>query len=375
MIFSLEALDAANGDCLFLHFGPWEDPQLIIIDGGPQFTGRSTFTTAIEPRLEEMSDLLGVPLPLPTELLMVSHIDDDHIGGVIKLLKRANGSSNPLVDIVGLWHNAFDDFLDTNQLAALAAFGRTTGNAAAAFDAHTLSAAAGVKQGLKVRDAAADIGLDVNAGTTSGFVASGDVITIGDLTLTIIGPRRAELEALQDTFDDENPNVASMTASDRRQALASFTDKSVANLASIVILAEQDGKTMLLTGDARGDKIIKGLEDAGLLTNGKITVDILKIPHHGSDHNVSTDFFRRVKAKNYVFSGDGSNGNPEAATIGMITTARRSAKYTMWFTHQLSHIEDFVDQDHANNNRKYDIAFRESGATSLWVDLAEALDY
>ena len=41
-------------------------------------------------------------------------------------------------------------------------------------------------------------------------------------------------------------------------ALAAYVDKSVPNLSSIVLLAEAKGKRMLLTGDARGDKILQG---------------------------------------------------------------------------------------------------------------------
>ena len=51
---------------------------------------------------------------------------------------------------------------------------------------------------------------------------------------------------------------------------------------------------MLLTGDARGDKILEGMELAGLLEkDGKRHVDILKVPHHGSDNNMETIFFKR----------------------------------------------------------------------------------
>lgn len=39
---------------------------------------------------------------------------------------------------------------------------------------------------------------------------------------------------------------------------------SVANLSSVVVLAAVGKKRMLLTGDARGDKILEGLELVGL---------------------------------------------------------------------------------------------------------------
>lgn len=35
MLFSLDVLRARKGDCLMLHYGPEDDPRLILIDGGP----------------------------------------------------------------------------------------------------------------------------------------------------------------------------------------------------------------------------------------------------------------------------------------------------------------------------------------------------
>jgi glyoxylase-like metal-dependent hydrolase (beta-lactamase superfamily II) len=374
-MFTLEALKANNGDCLLLHYGPPDAPRLIVIDGGPQATGPSIFDGVLKPRLKQIAELRGIDLPLPVELLMVSHTDDDHIGGVLKLLGQANTGTHPLVTLSAVWHNSFDDFLSTDQLAALAGFGNTSGSAVAAFDSHTLAAAAGVKQGLQVRDKVTALGITPNAGTAHGFVAAGDSFTTGGMTMTVLGPAKAELQALQTKFDAENPNLASMTAGERRVALAAFTDDSVANLSSIVVLAERNGKRMLLTGDARGDKILQGLNAAGLLADGAIEVDVLKVPHHGSDRNVSTDFFKSVVAKHYVFSGDGSHGNPDKATLAMLTEARKSKKYTMWFTFKLPHLTAFFEQDRANHTRNYVVEFRQGGATSLWVDLEEELTF
>jgi len=53
------------------------------------------------------------------------------------------------------------------------------------------------------------------------------------------------------------------------EALAAYVDKSVPNLSSLVVLAKAGGKTMLLTGDARGDKILEGLELVGALKKGE----------------------------------------------------------------------------------------------------------
>ena len=139
----------------------------------------------------------------------------------------------------------------------------------------------------------------------------------------MVGPMHDELAVLQKEHDKwlkANKDKIGVETT-----LAAFVDKSFTNLSSIVVLAEAEGKRMLLTGDARGDKVLGGLEMAGLLTTSGDTmhVDVLKVPHHGSaNNNIETIFFRRVTADHYVFSGDGEHGNPERETIEMLFEAR-----------------------------------------------------
>ena len=55
---------------------------------------------------------------------------------------------------------------------------------------------------------------------------------------------------------------------------------------SIVCLVKFGDKSILLTGDARGDKVLNGLTQANLFENGKLKIDILKVPRHGSARNL-----------------------------------------------------------------------------------------
>ncbi len=124
-------------------------------------------------------------------------------------------------------------------------------------------------------------------------------------------------------------------------ALAAYVDASVPNLSSIVALARFGDKKMLLTGDARGDRILAGLEAAGVLKPGKsFHVNVLKVPHHGSAHNVEPDFFKRITAEHYVFSGNGRHGNPERETIEMLLAARPRAKFQLHFTYPIEEIDE-----------------------------------
>ena len=81
MIFSLEALNAEQGDSLVLSWGDAAKPRHIVIDGGPN----GVWKKSLEPRLNQLRKGHGLDSEetLPLEMVMVSHIDDDHINGVL----------------------------------------------------------------------------------------------------------------------------------------------------------------------------------------------------------------------------------------------------------------------------------------------------
>ncbi|MCA8950253.1 MAG: hypothetical protein KDE27_12180, partial [Planctomycetes bacterium] len=95
------------------------------------------------------------------------------------------------------------------------------------------------------------------------------------------------------------------------------------NLASIMFLLESGGKSVLLTGDGHWQDVLHGLENAGRLdAEGRLHVDALKVPHHGSEHNTHPDFARAITAKRYVFCGNGSHENPDLDVISTYANSR-----------------------------------------------------
>lgn len=349
MILSLDVRRARKGDCLLLHYGTKEDPGLILIDGGPS----QVYTPQLKPRLAQIREEreLGADKPLVVDLLMVSHIDDDHINGILELTKElvtAADEKKPLpLKIRSLWHNSFDDIIGNNPAELLASVTASFGAAglhgdldSEGFDAHAAKVLASVAQGSKLRDDAKKLKLSVNKQFDGGLVMADkeDPLDFGKgLQFTVAGPMKAELLALQkehDAFLKKEENKKN------KAALASFTDTSVANLSSLVLLAEVDKKRILLTGDARGDKILEGLEQVNVLKpDGQMHVEILKVPHHGSDRNMEPIFFERVTADHYVFSGNGEHGNPERETLGMLLEARGNADFTVHLTYPIEVID------------------------------------
>lgn len=364
MIFSLDIRRAKKGDCLIVHYGSKADPGLVLIDGGPS----QVYTPHLKPRLAEIRKArgLGNDDSLPVDLLMVSHIDDDHINGILELtrdLVLALDAKAPLpVKVHSFWHNSFDDIIGNNPKELLASVTASFGAASLGgepdtegLDPDAAKVLASVGQGFRLRDDVKKLKLRLNPEFDGKLVmAQKKSLDMGKgLKVTVAGPMKDELVALQKEHDAFLKKKEKEKKS--KGALASFTDESAANLSSLVLLAEVGKKRILLTGDARGDKVLEGLELVGLLKKdgkSKMHVDIFKMPHHGSDRNIEPIVFQRITADHYVFSGNGEHGNPERETLQMLLNERGNEKFTIHLTYPIDEIDVGREKDWKNEQKK-----------------------
>jgi beta-lactamase superfamily II metal-dependent hydrolase len=372
MVFTLEALRAQHGDALLLHYGTAADPRLCIIDGGPG----AVYGDALRPRLMEIrghleqAGKLRPADPLPVDLIMVSHLDDDHIGGVLGLTGELlqNPQQRPWLTTKTIWNNTFADLADDKEGILL----RTQAPSHDA--AHVVS----VSQGRKLRADAELLGWTANVPFKQLVRApdkGGHLVKLdADTELLVIAPRSPQITALRKKWRTEMEKIRN-----RQKTVAEvveYLDRSPYNLSSIVCLARQKGRTMLLTGDARGDQVLKALDAAGVTEDGAVHVDILKLPHHGSIRNLKADFFRRITADHYVISGNGTHGNPETESLELVTGSRRDDRFAIHLTYDKG-AEDLERRIAAfrssRGRRRYTIAARPAPALSLKIDLADPL--
>jgi ribonuclease BN (tRNA processing enzyme) len=340
-----------------VHYGTKKSPRLAVVDGGPG----GVYADALKPRLMEIraERKLADDVALPIELMMVSHLDADHITGILELMRklrelRQEKKALPW-KVARFWHNAFDDLVtDTSNMLA------------------------SVGQGRELRDLVKFFGLDGNPPFKGIVKEPHEPIRFDGLELTVLGPDEQNLATLQKDWDKKVKELLAKAKAKAKAELADYVDKSVYNLSSIVVLAKADKKTMLLTGDGRGDFTLTALRKAGLLKEDKpFRVDLLKLPHHGSDRNVEQDYFDSIQAKHYVISADGRFTNPEVKTLEMISKSRKDDDFTIWLTNAPGDFADaavgaevakFFASD--RKKRKYRVEFRDSVALSVRVELA-----
>jgi beta-lactamase superfamily II metal-dependent hydrolase len=93
-------------------------------------------------------------------------------------------------------------------------------------------------------------------------------------------------------------------------------DQSPYNQSSIILLYEpEDGKKILFTGDATCASLIKMIEEYPDIKD----IDLLKVPHHGSKHNLSSVIIDTLKPKTSYISAKGTRKHPSSAIVNYLS--------------------------------------------------------
>lgn len=328
-LFTFEALRAREGTAFLVHYGSPGAFRHVLIDGG---TTR-TYAEVLRPRLDALRSG-GKPLPLT--LVVATQTDFQHLRGLTDLmddLQRQPPAAPPFA-IGAVWSNAFipgpvhlhPQLVERQRKARLVAGANALGVPVNA--PFTRMVAAPEAGAARVR---LDGGLSVTVlGPRVQWLRGFADVWLRDWrerVESLDDPRLAEALSGYDVIEDFADPRIELLASPREIADPATTvgdEQSAVNLGSIILMFELDGKRVLLTADARSDVVLGALAQAGYTDRrGSMDVDVLVVPHGGSDRNVSVDFFRRIRAASYVLSADGTHGNPEIRTFEMIFEARR----------------------------------------------------
>jgi beta-lactamase superfamily II metal-dependent hydrolase len=365
-MLTLRAVHAAFGDSIVLQVGSAAQPRYVLIDGGPKDVYKNDLEAVLRDIKAAGHDL---------DLVVLSHVDNDHVTGLLDYFAELEGElandTATLPRVNELWHNSFADTIGKGNDIQIQ-LQEVVGSAAAVMT-NAAKGLLAIGEGRQLRLRATQLGVPINAhakGKTMTVDAGLAPEKIDNLTLRIVGPSEAQLAALRTAWIKWLEKNKGKLKTDPQ--VAKMADRSIPNLSSIVLWAEADGKTLLLTGDARGDFVIEGLEDAGIKKKGKpLSMDVLKLPHHGSNRNVDQAFFRSLTAEHYVVSADGEYDNPDLDTLGWIAIAakERDQKVTIWITNETDATKEFRKQ-FKDSKFPYEIKVRAPAEHSIELPLS-----
>lgn len=387
-MFRIEMLPAAHGDSLWISYGEGGEVRNILIDGGMRYT---------------YDKLRQRILTLPQghrrlELLVITHVDADHIEGCIRLLQdEALG-----LEIGEIWFNGqpqldalpdpVDDQLGPEQgefLGALIrqyeeACGRPVWNTSFAGQAVMVPKAGD----LPSRDFAGLRLTVVSPGLDQLFALKDEWDTVieeagfepGDVDEAL--RRLAERDELaapdvlggaEEAGESEFDEASSGAVFDDQlgESEAAFgSDSSPANGSSIAVLAEWGGKRYLLSGDAYAPVMAASL-GRWLAGQGDaaetIDLELFKLPHHGSVANISAELLALLKCRRYLFSTSGKIfGHPHDRTIELVLDKHQArGKPQLYFNYRTGRTERWADAAD-QKARRYEAYF----PTGMSVELA-----
>ena len=353
MGIKFEFFEASNGDSILVST---DDKTNILIDGGVASTYRDKITYSL--------DKLNGNL----DLVVVTHIDTDHICGIIELLNDRSRRKK----ISKLWFNMASEkliFWEKDREV-----GSEHGNLLTKFidDNH-----------IPYKN---NIYFDKKDNNNNIFI-------IGSIQLTLISPNKDALLELRrkwtnnDIFKKCKGSKVEIGAKqipqDNRDidylynlyisGKIEFGKKDTySNTSSIAFILEHENKKFLFLGDADIGIINTSLKKLGYLNkdNERLRVEFVKLSHHGSKNNINEEFLNLVETNTFIILTNGKHPansdfkHPDKETIMLILKhSNRKENIKFIFNYPLPKTNKFPN--YIKDKKKY--KFR--------VDIQNILEY
>ncbi|WPR76268.1 ComEC/Rec2 family competence protein [Algoriphagus sp. NG3] len=280
-------LNVGCGDCIHVLFTDTEGQNRnILIDGGVE--NGDIYDKTLRKVIESIVKKGEV-----IDLWIITHIDDDHIGGILRLLKDDELFYKVDLSKTQFWYNYsnwdYDTGIRRNNLKS-------------------------VKQGVRLRDFLIENSL-VNQSITDQY----EIINLWGAKITILSPNQKAFSKLSAKWKKEEIKIREKSASSLKLAshndynirIEDFNidqeqeDSSVENGSSIAFLLEYKSEKMLLTADSHPNKIADTIQRIWI--GQKITLKYMQIPHHGSKYNTSKKLLDLIDCREFIISGDAYN--------------------------------------------------------------------
>ena len=317
--FRLTMHPGSDGDALSLRWGPPEAAHRAVID-----LGRSADYRALRPWLTNGDTI---------DLLVITHIDADHIEGAIPMSAEAQPPFVP----GDVWFNAYDQLREARERRQ---------------EHETLS----VLQGEKLSDAIERFRWPWNRAFRRGPVSTDSPegaapIDLNGLKITLLSPDDEALSALEKDWDKALKS-ASLRRGDKDEADAGpegleilsaldvpalarrpfKADRATPNGSSIAFLAQFGERSVLMGADAHPTVLAARLRALGYSAQNRLVLHLFKLPHHGSKANLSPELLSLIDCARFAISTDGSrHGFPDSEAIARILVADPQRKKTLYF--------------------------------------------
>ncbi len=299
----IQFLQAQHGDAFFLKLHRGENYGTVVVDGGPGINAR------LNPFIKEVEALEHI------DLMVLTHHDDDHIAGIKRYFEKHRNDES--LKVSNVWANCAPNIQINNSPNV------------SAQQAYTLSEVLNDLFEKELLVWRADI-------------VAGEVIEFPFCEIEIISPKdnvfnefQAQYKtmvgnAIEETLgvnvanelvnDDINTSLHELAKTEPKPPTLNKYNEA-ANMSSIAFIVRSDDMSALMLGDAYPQQICEYLYSKGYSKAMKLKVDFVKISHHGSERNTSSELLDLIDCNKFIISTNGGIGNskhPSRKTIARI---------------------------------------------------------
>jgi len=353
-LLKIKMYPAGNGDAFLI----CTDTTNILIDGGYA----SSFVQHIESDLKELNSANQ-----SLELVITTHIDSDHIGGILKFIGLNGTSSQPsIIPISNIWHNSLRSIttpiaepLNLEKNLRLFKSINDRGHPKNELDkksGEVISAQQGSTLARLIHEGGycwnnSDGTKNISKENFESFPITGGLIRVlspsQDSLNFLLNEWVKQLkkygfkgsitsgELIDDAFEfmlehmkDSNRKAPRTISATTRKKLYEIyqPDDSPTNKSSIATIIELNDIRILMLADAWAEDIIQSLQK--LKDEGhSMMFDAIKISHHGSYRNTSPELLALVDSSIYFVSSNGNkHGHPDIETL--IAIVDRSSTFS-----------------------------------------------
>ncbi|MCT4618359.1 MAG: MBL fold metallo-hydrolase [Marinisporobacter sp.] len=316
----LHILQAFHGDCIVIEtYDEYDNSFNILIDGGPL----QTYKTTLVKKLPKLNNI---------DLVILTHIDEDHIAGLIEYLSSSFSDDNTFDKII----------INAKNLARITSGTQITYSHGVLFEKKICEKHKNIKVITNITNKCC-----INLGLPSG------------IEIKILSPDKKGIDYLYEEWpncqldDEKNTQVSSNKntkfakdydisfeelAARSEKRPSSKSDKI--NGSSIAFSIKTKDFSGLFLGDAHAKVVIDGMDIH--FSTFPVSFDFVKLSHHGSKYNISKELLSRIDCNNFIISTNGGVGrakHPDRETIAKIVQNYSDRRVNLIFNYPLCEIE------------------------------------
>jgi len=300
MKYEYEILKLGDADAIFIRHYVNEKPYVVLIDAG-NVGDWETIKTHLNTHYNTNT----------INLAICTHPDKDHIGGFFGLLEDED------ISISEFWLIDPAKYLDENDIKHY----RTREGAMNAVrqifnkpndESQNLIDILVDRKDIKAKT--------VIAGTKHSILPLKVVAPIADYYGEVVKNMVVDYECAK-VYDDadttEYDEAEQISVDTAKSSIDTCNDDpSPYNQSSIVLLYEpESGKKVLFTGDTSRASLVQMTKDYPEIKN----IDLLKVPHHGSKHNLNSAIIDILQPKTSYVSARGCKKHPSSAVVNYLS--------------------------------------------------------